>query len=322
MKKMTRVGFIAMIAVSCAFWAIAQQGTQVTSGPPQVTGGPPQGRGGDPQGRGEARGPGGARGPRVRTKKVVLAWADTRNGLAQHDSTSHALAVIERLGYESGVYDTFIRTDSNIVSYKPMMTTGKPASGGPSLAMADAIFYLGHRDVPLPDDQKAELIKFIKEDGKGFVAGHVALTSFESWPEFGNIIGGRYGGHVWGNVTATVINEDPKFPATRHLPATFVYTDEFYLPKDYSRDKLRVLLRLDVSKLTPNPNYTRTDGDFPVAWAMNYGKGRVFFSSFGHDAKTWDDPDVYRMFYEAIKWSLGLTEADITPRPMPAAVAK
>ena len=45
----------------------------------------------------------------------MLAWADTRNGIAQHDSVSHALAVIERLGYESGVYDTFIRTDSNIV---------------------------------------------------------------------------------------------------------------------------------------------------------------------------------------------------------------
>ena len=53
----------------------------------------------------QGRGPGGRErgGPaRTRTRKVVLAWADTRNGIAQHDSTSHALAVIERLGYESG----------------------------------------------------------------------------------------------------------------------------------------------------------------------------------------------------------------------------
>jgi len=42
----------------------------------------------------------------------------------------------------------------------------------------------------------------------------------------------------------------------------------------------------------------------------------------GHAAKTWDDPDIYLMFYEAMKWSLALTEADITPQPMPAAVAK
>mgnify|MGYP001216234106 CR=1 FL=1 len=86
-----------------------------------------------------------------RTRKVVLAWADTRNGVAQHEFTSHALSVIERLGYESGVYDTFIRTDSNIISRQPKKTTGEPASGGPSLAMADAIFFLGHRDVPIDD---------------------------------------------------------------------------------------------------------------------------------------------------------------------------
>ena len=68
---------------------------------------------------------------RPRTRKVVLAWADTRNGIAQHDSTSHALAIIERLGYESGAYDTYIRTDSNVIANKPQMTTGQPASGGP-----------------------------------------------------------------------------------------------------------------------------------------------------------------------------------------------
>ena len=29
---------------------------------------------------------------------------------------------------------------------------------------------------------------------------------------------------------------------------------------------------------------------------------------------TWDNPDVYRMYFEALKWSLGLTDADATPR--------
>ena len=74
-------------------------------------------RGGAP-GAGGRGGPG--RGPeRPKVRKTVLAWADTRNGIAQHDSTSHALAVIERLGYESGAYDTYIRTDSNIVAQAP-----------------------------------------------------------------------------------------------------------------------------------------------------------------------------------------------------------
>lgn len=265
-----------------------------------------QGRGGRGGGRG---------GPRVR--KAVLAWADTRNGIAQHDSTSHALAVIERLGYESGAYDTYIRTDSNIISKHPLMTDGQPASGGPSLANVDAIFFLGHREIQLDAQQKADLLSFVRDDGKGFVAGHTALTAFESWPEFGDLIGARYDGHPWNMATGTIVNEDPSFPATKQLPPVFTMTDEFYQPKEFTRDKLRVLLRLDLSKMPPNPANHRTDGDFPLAWAKMYGKGRVFYASFAHAASGWDDADVSRMYFEALKWSLGLTDADVTPRPRP-----
>src|ERR1044071_3884149 len=87
------------------------------------------------------RGQGGGRGGRARSgRKVVLAWADTRNGIAQHDSVSHALATIERLGYESGQWDTYIRTDSNIISKTPKRTDGTAASGGARLNHIDALF--------------------------------------------------------------------------------------------------------------------------------------------------------------------------------------
>jgi type 1 glutamine amidotransferase len=272
----------------------------------------PGGRG---QGGGRA-GRGGGRGAAPRTRKAVLAWADTRNGIAQHDSVSHALSLIERLGYESGLYDTYIRTDSNIIAKQPTMTDGKPASGGPSLANVDAIFFLGHRDVPLNAQQKADLLSFVRDDGKGFVAAHTATTAFADWPEFGELIGARYDGHPWNTVYGSVINEDPSFPATKHFPPVLAFTDEFYQAQEYSRDKIRVLLRLDVAKLPPNPELHRTDGDFPLAWAKMYGKGRVFYSSLGHASSTWDNPDVYHMYFEALKWSLGLGDADVAPRPL------
>ncbi|HET6956705.1 MAG TPA: ThuA domain-containing protein [Vicinamibacterales bacterium] len=300
----TRWTITGLAVVLCGIWVLAEQLPQPPAGAPA----------GAPQGRGGGRGRGGP--PRVRTRKAVLAWADTRNGIAQHDSVSHALAVIERLGYESGAYDTYIRTDSNIVANEPKMTTGAPASGGPSLANVDAIFFLGHRDVPLDAQQKTELAAWVRS-GKGFVGAHIALTAFDSWPEFGELLGARYDDHPWNTASGTVINEDPSFPATKHFPATFPLTDEFYQPKEFSRDKLRVLLRLDVSKMPPNPNNRRTDGDFPLAWAKMYGSGRVFYSSLGHAAETWDNRDVAQMYFEAIKWSLGLTEGSATPRPRP-----
>jgi uncharacterized protein len=304
----------ALLALTAAIaWHLgprpeARAAAAVEQAGPQAPQGPPRGPGG----------PGGPRAQRPRTRKVVLAWADTRNGIAQHDSTSHALAVIERLGYESGAYDTFIRTDSNIAAMDPKRTTGEPASGGPNLRMADAVFFLGHRDVPVDEQQKADILKFVRDDGKGFVSAHTALTAWDAWPEYGELIGGRYDGHPWNTTTAPVVNEAPDFPATKHFPPTFTFTDEFYQAKLFSRANARVLLRVDASRLPANPDVHVKDGDMPIVWAKTYGKGRVFYSSLGHDAKVWDDRDVQQMYLEAIKWALGMTEGDASPRPMPA----
>jgi len=193
---MTRIRFAAVAAAVLVFsmWAWPHgEARQAPAGQSGVAVGAQQGA---------RQGGRGGRDGRARTRKVVLAWADTRNGIAQHDSTSHALSVIEQLGYESGAYDTYIRTDSNIISTQPLMTTGARASGGPSLASADAIFFLGHREVALDESQKTELAAFVRE-GKGFVAAHVGLTAFESWPEFGELLGGRYDDHPWGTASGT-----------------------------------------------------------------------------------------------------------------------
>jgi type 1 glutamine amidotransferase len=42
--------------------------------------------------------------------------------------------------------------------------------------------------------------------------------------------------------------------------------------------------------------------DVNDSWARMYGKGRVFYSSLGHAAETWDNRDVAQMYFEAIKW--------------------
>jgi hypothetical protein len=51
--------------------------------------------------------------------KRVLAWGDTLTAF-QHDSISHALATMERLGHESGAYEMYIRTDSQLITKQPV----------------------------------------------------------------------------------------------------------------------------------------------------------------------------------------------------------
>src|SRR5262245_66285779 len=188
------------------------------------------GRGGGGRGRGGAP-----------PRKVLLAWADTRNGISQHAFTSHALAIVERLGYESGMWDTFIRTDSNIVANTAFKTDNTPASGGPSLSNVDGIFFLGHREIEMNGKQREELLAFVR-NGHGFVAAHTGLTAFESWPEFGEMLGAQYEGHLYTG-PAKVINESPAFPIVKHLGGEFEYNDEFYKAKTFSREKIDVLLR-------------------------------------------------------------------------------
>ncbi len=122
-------------------------------------------------------------GPHAQVRKRVLAWADVRNGY-QHDSISHAVATIERLGRESGSYDTFIRTDSQLITKHPItFPAGTGIATGEQFNVRnlndfDAIFFFGVREIELSAEQRADLLSFVKDDGKGFVAAHSAATAF------------------------------------------------------------------------------------------------------------------------------------------------
>lgn len=262
-----------------------------------------------------------AQAPAAAPRKHVLAWADVRSGY-QHDSITHAMATLERLGRETGAYDMWIRTDSQPITKTPIeFKTGTGIATGEeflahNLTFYDAIFFFGVREIDLTPAQKADLISFVRDDGKGFVAAHSGATAFFSWPEFGDMLGGRFDEHPWGIIDAPVVVDDPKFPGMQTFPLRSVMNDEFYQLKDFDRTKMRVLAHVDVSGLDmTRPLVHRKDGDFPAAWAKTYGKGRVFYSILGHSVESWDNPVIQQMYFQAIRWSLREVDADITPLP-------
>jgi type 1 glutamine amidotransferase len=59
----------------------------------------------------------------------------------------------------------------------------------------------------------------------------------------------------------------------------------------------------------------RTDKDQAVAWAKTYGNGRVFYSTSGHTKEAWENPDILKMYTEAVKWVMGLTEGSTASHP-------
>lgn len=262
----------------------------------------------------------------MRSRKV-LAVGDVHRKAYQHDAVSHAMATIFNLGHKSGLFDTYIRTDIQLLTKHPITfaETGiVPHAGGnvanyKTLNDFDAVFFYGAGELELTEQQKADFISFIRDDGKGFIGCHTAIHAFHSWPEYGEMIGGYFADHPWTTFDAPIIVEDSTFPAMNAFPQQFVTRDEIYEVKEFSRERVRVLARLDETKIDlNNPRVHRTDGDFAVAWARNYGKGRVFYSTFGHTRESWDDPRMQTMWMEAIKWCTGLSRADATPRPRPS----
>jgi type 1 glutamine amidotransferase len=249
-------------------------------------------------------------------KKKLLAIGDVRTGY-QHESVSHALATIERLGWESGAYVTFIRTDSQWIT-KDKIERRDPRTPklganihAKNLDYFDAIFFMGSGEGDLTDQQKKDLLAFIHDDGKGFIGAHTADDAFFTWPEWGEMVGGYFDNHPWGVFDAPVIVEDRHFAAMKAFPPAFTIHDEIYVHKaPYKSSNVHILARLDPQKLdfAQAKDLHRTDQDFPVAWTKSYGKGRVFFSTFGHLAETWDNPAIQKMYFEAIKWAIGIKE--------------
>jgi type 1 glutamine amidotransferase len=261
-------------------------------------------------------------------KKKLLAIGDVHTGY-QHDSVSHALATIERLGRQSGEFVTFIRTDTQLLTKSDIYGTGRysaPPAGtrrtnAKNLNYFDAIFFFGLGEEELSAQQKTDLLAFVHDDGKGFVGAHSAIDAFYNWPQYGEMMGAYFDNHPWGVMDAPIIIEQPEFPPMKHLPREFTLRDEIYVPTNtpYSRANVDVLARLDANKVNLKiADLHRTDGDFPIAWVKNYGRGRVFYSTLGHLDASWDDPRVQQMYVEAIRWSLGLTAYTPRPHPLPA----
>jgi type 1 glutamine amidotransferase len=273
-------------------------------------------------------------------KKLILAIADPQEWYSSagyhHDSASHTLATVERLGRESGLWTTIIRTDMHLLTKEEI-----PGANVRTLNHFDAVFYMGEGPWNITDRQKADLLSFVHDDGKGFIAGHAGNGGhLLLWPEYASMVGGNLIGE-FPTADMPIILEDPNFPGVHGFPREFKFKDQYTIVgPNYSRDVDHVIMRMDPSKfketfdaVRPDPNSRataeqvrqrfeklaalRSDEDYPIVWAKKYGKGRVWYSTFGHLEQTLDDARVQQMYVGAIKWALGLVDADITPHPLP-----
>ena len=102
--------------------------------------------------------------------KHVLVIGQTKG--FEHDSVSPAMAAIFTMGKESGLWDTMMRTDTELLTKKDLQRNTK------NLSYFDAVIFASTTgELDLDDSQKQDLMSSIKQDGKGFVGIHAALDT-------------------------------------------------------------------------------------------------------------------------------------------------
>ena len=121
------------------------------------------------------------------------------------------------------------------------------------------------------------------------------------------MIGGEFIGHQ-AQQEAKLRVTSPKFPGMINLDVLTRY-EEWYTLGKYAND-LHVILAQETAGMV-GERYQRPP--FPATWARMQGKGRVFYTSFGHREDIWSNPTVQQIMLGGIAWTMRNVDADVTP---------
>lgn len=248
-------------------------------------------------------------------KPRKLLVFDLNVGYPGHGSIPYANLAITLMGKKTGAYATVISRDPQV--FRPE-----------SLKQFDAVFLNNTvGNLFTEADLRRSLMDFVSSGG-GLLGIHgtsVAFTRWteggkEDWPEFGLMLGARGANHRTSDERVFIKLDDPDHPINRVFGGKgFEFRDEFFrFHEPYSRERVRVLLSIDTHKTDLNQGKyagkaERADNDYALAWVRSQGKGRVFYSTIGHNPYVFWDKPMLEFYLAAIQFALGDLPAPTEP---------
>jgi uncharacterized protein len=159
------------------------------------------------------------------------------------------------------------------------------------LAHYDALMIYGSHPTLTPDQEKA-LLAFV-EGGKGVLAVHSAAAMFGGSDRYAALIGARARAESAPNPTEfTPVIVQPSNPIVKGIQA-FATTDDGGPWTKQNTTDLTVLME----RAGPQ-------GREPWTWIRTQGKGRVFYTAYGHDQQSWGNPNFQKLIEQATVWSI------------------
>lgn len=179
-----------------------------------------------------------------------------------------------------------------------------------------------------PDEDFAKDYLAMLEDGVGMVFMHHAIAAWPGWPEYAEIVGGRFHyrpallrGRQWPDSgyrhqVSHRVSKVAAHPVTEGIPEHFDITDELYLCPIFEDDVIP-LLRSDYAfidsdfyssaRAVAGEMYSRVDWNHPsgsnlVGWAKRWGNSPIVYLQGGDDATAMANEHFRRLVHNAIRW--------------------
>jgi type 1 glutamine amidotransferase len=158
------------------------------------------------------------------------------------------------------------------------------------------LFYGSGGDFSDPKQEEG-LLEFVKKGGG--LAGVHATDAFKKSDVHWRLLGGRFTTHGGGKFWLRI--EDKQHPITKGVE-DFEIQDETYQSEYHPDFKLHSLGRID-----------RGNEQQSIIWVQEYGNGRVFNTTLGHDGAAWTNPNFQRLLVRGLYWAAGREPKDIPP---------
>jgi sugar phosphate isomerase/epimerase/type 1 glutamine amidotransferase len=220
-----------------------------------------------------------------------------------HPSRFYANLAFQEMGRKTGAFEVAITRDPAVFEKE-------------TLSQFDAVLLNNTVGNQFDDPRlRQNLLEFVYGGG-GLMGIHGTTMAFwrwgenggDDWPEFGRMLGARGANHRDMQERVVMKVDSPGHPLMRPFPSEgFELSDEFFRVGDpFSRDRVRVLFSIDADQtdLSAKP-HEREDQDYACAWVRHYGRGRVLYSTVGHNPYQFWDPAMLTFYLGAAQFVVG-----------------
>ncbi|WP_066219999.1 ThuA domain-containing protein [Formosa haliotis] len=283
-------------------------------------------------------------------KKIKVLIVDGQNN---HDVWPKSTIMMKQYLEETGLFKVdilrtrFLNKSEKYKDWLPLANLadgieGKPKADpdfNPKFSKYDVVISnFGYKAAPWPEETQKNFEAYVKNGG-GFVSVHAADNSFPEWPAYNDMIGiGGWGGRTEKDGPYLYVDEhnkpkkdyalgpggkhgkreaflvttyNPEHPIMHGMPLQWMHTsDECYAFLRGPANHVTILATA-VSTLKAEELQQKE----PVIMTIDYGKGRVFHTTLGHDVEAFEGVGFITVFKRGVEWA---ATGAITQTEMPS----